>query len=663
MSVISIESPTCAIAVATSARSCRSRRSAVVSVVSSTRPPSGIRLSRTRTQRPSHQAMLAVDRGLGAVGDSPLQVGPAHVRVVDRPQRRGVAAPVLPALAQGHRRPDVRGEMVRIVAVEEGEPVLGVEDGEPVGDALGRGPQPCLARFQAGLVVAARGEGRTHRLEPGSPQGRNPPVAAGAAIAFVLDVPHQPQRRADEPALQKEMGRQQRQHQADQDDRVGLEAGQDEAGQVRRGHQVEHGERRALQRLGQDRVAGHVVESGPALEQLGQRQLRQAGRQHGRSGCGGRGRVLARRGEHLAALAHDQDLAHGPCDLAQEPVQVAEQDVGADHPHEAVAGIDRCRMAHHRPGPARVGVDRRPVRSAFGVAGGRAGEEHLVAEPAFDQLGHAPIAAQRHEVGTRGEGEHGHEVALRGEVVAPAQLRGGEVCEAHRREHVECQVELDHGRGRPLQQGPVAQHVADAAGRRRRGEVVEMHAHHAVFVRARPQLATQRRFRLGQAAGKTVLGVLAQPADMVHGGAQDRLERDPLGARAAGQFVQQRAALAMELLQGERDHQDQQRQRHRAEQQRIVPGQPSRMLAHHASGLHRPDVRRGRERFDASLHGHHRRRLVKRAAPAGPDGAGLLPARMEVSLGGPCFGPVASGARSCFNRVVWTAGDVWAWRN
>ena len=40
---------------------------------------------------------------------------------------------------------------------------------------------------------------------------------------------------------------------------------------------------------------------------------------------------------------------------------------------------------------------------------------------------------------------------------------------------------------------------------------------------------------------------------MVHGGAQDRFERDPLGARSAGQLVEERAALAMELLQGERD--------------------------------------------------------------------------------------------------------------
>ena len=46
-----------------------------------------------------------------------------------------------------------------------------------------------------------------------------------------------------------------------------------------------------------------------------------------------------------------------------------------------------------------------------------------------------------------------------------------------------------------------------------------------------------------------------------------RLERDALGARLAGQLVEQRAALPRELLQRQRDDQQQQRHRHRAEQQ------------------------------------------------------------------------------------------------
>ena len=94
----------------------------------------------------------------------------------------------------------------------------------------------------------------------------------------------------------------------------------------------------------------------PALEQLGQLPVPPGlGRKYGLCGRGGRGHALAGGGEHLAAFAHDQDLAHGPCDLTQQPVQVVvQQDVGADHPHEAVAGIDRCGMAHHGPGAARV---------------------------------------------------------------------------------------------------------------------------------------------------------------------------------------------------------------------------------------------------------------------------------------------------------------------
>ena len=80
----------------------------------------------------------------------------AHVRVVDRPLGQGLAEPVVEADAGPQPFAQVGRQVLRVAAVVEDEPILGVEDGDAVGDAFGRGQEACLAGERALFRLAPR---------------------------------------------------------------------------------------------------------------------------------------------------------------------------------------------------------------------------------------------------------------------------------------------------------------------------------------------------------------------------------------------------------------------------------------------------------------------------------------------------------------------------
>ena len=82
----------------------------------------------------------------------------AHLRVVDRADRDAVAQPVLEPFAQCQRLPEVGCLVLRVAAVVEHQPVLGVEDGEAIRQGLGRGDEAGLARAQGGLGLPLGGD-------------------------------------------------------------------------------------------------------------------------------------------------------------------------------------------------------------------------------------------------------------------------------------------------------------------------------------------------------------------------------------------------------------------------------------------------------------------------------------------------------------------------
>jgi hypothetical protein len=185
---------------------------------------------------------------------------------------------------------------------------------------------------------------------------------------------------------------------------------------------------------------------------------------------------------------------------------------------------------------------------------------------------HVAVVAQRHELTARDERIHSHEVAARGQVVAPAQLWRAEMCEAHRGEQVEGQIQFPHLRRRPLQQGQVPQNIAESAGCGAGSHLVEKNALDAVRVTDRRELLAQRHLRLRQAAGKPVLRELAQSADMVRGCPNHGLQRNSLRMRLASKLVEDGATLTGELLKRQSDDEDEEWYGYRSEQKGIVAG-------------------------------------------------------------------------------------------
>ena len=126
---------------------------AAVGDVGGQQHPAAVRHGRLADADPAAVDMLvlALGQASGTGGQALLAIVRPHVGMIDRPARQALAHPVGEAdpraqdLAQGRR------QHLRVAAVVEDDPVLGIEDDQAVGDALGRRQEARLAGAQCCL--------------------------------------------------------------------------------------------------------------------------------------------------------------------------------------------------------------------------------------------------------------------------------------------------------------------------------------------------------------------------------------------------------------------------------------------------------------------------------------------------------------------------------
>ena len=497
-----------------------------------------------------------LDRERLAVGAEPLDLDPpadharlagpqiaphalamqlAHVRRNDqlgqRPTKRGAALDAEQALGGGIELDD------GAVLVDRDQAVEGVVDGRgferlAVGDPRQR--------------AALGGEGVRDRAKPGSPECRQGRLGRMLVQAFRPDVVGEPERRPHEQALAQHMGQQQGQDQGEQDDGIRDEARQQDLVQLRRRHHEQERPRGRGHPLRQHVLVADRTKLGRRSQQRGRRHLAQRRRQHLPQGLelhAGEDRAVGRR-QHLPVLIDQPEMAARIVESAQEAAQEIERERAADHPDDIVARADRCGMRHHPAGPLGVAPGPGPGFPPCAAARPEAALQEILLAQQVEQL----VARRAAGIGAVPPRKDAQKVLLAGEIVAALQIRHGAVRDPH--------VGHEPLRRRQLGAGtrPPGERVATGPRAARGGLVVT---------------------RIGGPAARVALGEVdfrpgRKRAHVVAHGLGDARQQDVVRDRLVVQLLQQLAPLQDELIPGQDDDRDHQRDDAGGDDQRVA---------------------------------------------------------------------------------------------